>query len=100
MAFFRKRLLCEKCNETTTGLLPADVPTSTAGPKLLAITAMLLSRYRGSSRLTAEALCSIFGIPASASWGVELQTEITSLLRQIYDEPVAALPRLQWVNTD
>ena len=93
-----KRLLCEKCKETTAGTLPADVPTSTAGAKLLATTAMLLSRYRGSMSLTAEALNSFFGIPASASWIVKLQTEITSLLRPIGDELVAALPSLGWVN--
>ena len=98
--YSRKPLLCEKCKETTTGSLPADVPTSTAGPKLLATTAMLLSRLRGSRRLTAEALSSFFGIPASASWVVKLQTEITSLLRPIYDELVATLPRLLWVNAD
>ena len=98
--YSRKRLLCEKCQETTAGALPADVPTSTAGPKLLAVTAMLLSRYRGSRQLTAEALESFFGIPASASWVVKLQTEITSLLRPIYDELVATLPRMLWVNAD
>ena len=98
--YSRKRLLCEKCQETTAGTLPADVPTSTAGPKLLATTAMLLSRYRGSRQLTAEALESFFGIPASASWVVNMQTEITSLLRPIDDELVAALPSLGWVNAD
>ena len=61
---------------------------------------MLLSRLRGSRRLTAEAVSSIFGIPASAGWVVNLQTEITSLLRPIYDELVAALPSLGWVNAD
>ncbi len=98
--YSRKKLLCDQCAETTTGTLPADVPTSTAGPKLLATTAMLLSRLRGSRRLTAEALSSFFDIPASAGWVVKLQTEITSLLRPIYDELVAALPRLLWVNAD
>ena len=96
----RNRLLCEKCQETTTGMLPADVPTSTAGPKLVATTAMLLSRFRGSRRLTAEALNSFFGILASASWVVKLQAEFTSLLRPIYDELVATLPQMLWVNAD
>ena len=67
---------------------------------MLSTTGMLLSRLRGSRRLTAEALAWFFGIPATASWVVKLKTEITSLLRPIYDELVAALPRLLWINAD
>ena len=90
----RSQPLCEKCKSTTTAALPETLCTTTAGPKLLATTAIFLGRLRGSRRLTAEALESIFGIPASASWIVKLQTEITSLLRPIYDELVVTLPRL------
>ena len=96
----RERILCEKCQETTCAPLPETLGTTTAGPKLLATIAIFLSRLRGSRRLTAEAVTSFFGIPASASWIVNLQTEITSLLRPIYDKLVAALPSLGWVNAD
>ena len=98
--YHRHRLLCEKCQESTCAVLPVTLGTTTAGPKLLATTAIFLSRLRGSRRLTAEALSSFFGVPAAASWIVKLQNEITSLLRPIYDELVTALPRLGWVNAD
>ncbi len=98
--YCRRRILCGKCQETTCAALPETLGITTAGPKLLATTAIFLSRLRGSRRLTAEAMSSFFGIPAAASWIVKLQTEITSLLRPIYDELVAALPRLAWVNAD
>ena len=61
---------------------------------------MFLSRLRGSRRLTAEALNSFFGIPAAPRWIVKVQTEITSLLRPIYDELVATSPRLLWANAN
>ena len=96
----RHRLLCDKCDITTAAPLPENVPVSTAGPQLLATTAVFLCRFRGSRRLTAEALSELFHIPASASWIVKQQDEITSLLRPIYDELVAALPRLSYVNAD
>lgn len=96
----RQRLLCNKCNTTTASPLPENVSSSTAGPQLLATTAIFLSRLRGSRRLTAEALSSVFNIPAGASWIIKQQQEITSLLRPIYDELVAALPRLSHVNAD
>ena len=60
----RQPLLCEKCQVTTCAALPADVPVSTAGPKLLATTAIFLSRLRSSRRLTAEALGSFFSPPS------------------------------------
>ena len=60
----------------------------------------LLSRFRGSRRLVAEALRSMFGIPASASWVVKLQNQATTLLRSLYDELVAALPSQAVVNAD
>ena len=98
--YHRKRILCDKCQETSRAALPVTLGATTAGPKLLATTAIFLSRLRGSRRLTAESLTAFFGIPASASWIVKLQNEINSLLRPIYDELVNALPRLAWVNAD
>ena len=47
----RERFLCEKCQETTCAPLPETLGSTTAGPKLLATTAIFLSRLRGSRRL-------------------------------------------------
>ena len=96
----QQRLLCEKCHVTTCAPLPQDVGSSQAEPKVVATVAVFLSRFRGSRRLVAEAIDSLFHIPASASWIVKLQDQATELLRPIYDELLAALPAQLVVNAD
>lgn len=88
----RHRLSCGGCGETTCGELPAGVSTGTAGPRLVALVALLMGCYRQSKRRTALFLEQILGQPCSPGWVVKLQNQATAAVRPAYDELVAALP--------
>jgi transposase len=88
----RHRLSCGCCGETTCGELPAGVSTGTAGPRLVALVALLMGCYRQSKRRTALFLEQILGQPCSPGWVVKLQNQATAAVRPAYDELVAALP--------
>jgi transposase len=96
----RHRLACPGCGETTCGELPAGVSTSTAGPRLVALVALLMGCYRQSKRRTALFLEQILGQPCSPGWVVKLQNQATSAVRPAYDELVAALPKEPHVGMD
>jgi transposase len=46
----RHRLRCRRCGETTCAELPAGTPTGQAGPRLVALTALLMGCFRLSRR--------------------------------------------------
>jgi transposase len=96
----RHRLSCRCCGETTCADLPAGVSTSTAGERLVALTALLLASYRQSKRRTALFLEQILGQPCSTGWVVKLQNQATAATRQAYDELVAALKEEPAVGMD
>lgn len=86
------RLVC-RCGVSTCGALPPGVSSSTAGPRLVALTALLMGCYRQSKRRTALFLEQILGQPCSTGWVVKLQKRATAAVRGAYDELAAALPR-------
>jgi transposase len=88
----RHRLVCAGCGETTCASLPAGVPTCQAGPRLIALSALLMAHFRQSKRRTALFLQGVLNQPCSAAWVVKLQQWATAALRPSYDELVAALP--------
>jgi transposase len=96
----RHRLTCPCCGETTCGELPVGVPTSTAGPRLTGLVALLMGCYRQSKRRTALFLEQILGQPCSPGWVVKLQNQATAAARPAYDELVAALPAEPVVGMD
>ena len=89
----RHRLTCRACGTSTCAELPAGVPTGTAGPRLVALVALLMGCYRQSKRRTALFLEQILGQPCSPGWVVKLQNQATAAVRPAYDELAAALPR-------
>jgi transposase len=88
----RHRLACRSCGVTTCAELPAGVTASQAGPRLVALVALLMGCYRQSKRRTALFLEQILGQPCSPGWVVKLQNQATAAARGAYEELVAALP--------
>jgi transposase len=96
----RHRLTCPDCGETTCAELPADVPTSTAGPRLVALTAMLMGCFRQSKRRVALFLEQVLDQPCSPGWVVKLQNQATAALRPAYEQLAAQLPAQDRVSLD
>jgi transposase len=96
----RHRLTCCGCGETTCAKLPCGVPTGQAGPRLVALTALLMGSFRQSKRRTALFLSTVLGQPCSSGWVVKLQNQATAAVRPAYDELVAALAQEPVVGMD
>jgi transposase len=88
----RHRLACPSCGETTCAELPRGVPTSQAGPRLVALTALLMGCFRQSKSRTALFLSTVLHQPCSTGWVVKLQNQATDALRPAYDELASQLP--------
>ncbi len=80
------RLICPCCQESTCGELPAGVPQSQAGPRLVALTALLMGCFKQSKRRVALFLEQVLNQPCSAGWVVKLQNQATAALTPAYDE--------------
>lgn len=89
----RHRLQCPTCGKTTCAELPPGVPTGQAGPRLIAMSALLMAYFRQSKRRTALFLTALLNQPCCAAWVVKLQNLATPALRPGYEELVAALPQ-------
>jgi transposase len=86
------RLHCSCCGITTCGELPAGVPQGQAGPRLVALVALLMGCFRQSKRRVALFLEQVLNQPCSPGWVVKLQNQATAALRPAYDELAARLP--------
>jgi transposase len=64
----RHRLACPCCGETSCGELPAGVSTGQAGPRLVALSALLMGCFRQSKSRTALFLSTILRQPCSTGW--------------------------------
>ena len=80
--------------------LPEGVPEHLSGPRLIAVTAVLMGLFRQSKSRTALALGSLFGVPCCAGWVVKQQQRATAALQPCYDEVQAALPQAAIVHCD
>ena len=88
----RHRLACPCCGETTCGELLAGVPHSQAGPRLVALTALLMGCFKQSKRRVALFLEQVLNQPCSPGWVVKLQDQATAALRPAYEEVATKLP--------
>jgi transposase len=88
----RHRLTCSCCGETTCGELPPGVPHSQAGPRLVALTALLMGCFKQSKRRVALFLEQVLNQPCSPGWVVKLQNQATAALTPAYDELAEQLP--------
>lgn len=96
----RHRLSCRRCGASTCAELPAGVPTSQAGPRLVALVALLMGCFRQSKSRVALFLEQVLGQPCSTGWVVKLQNQATSALRPAYDELAARLAEEPIVGID
>jgi transposase len=88
----RHRLTCRCCGQITCAVLPCGVPTGQAGPRLVALAALLMGCFRQSKSRTALFLSTVLRQPCSTGWVVKLQNQATDAVRPSYDELVAKLP--------
>ena len=88
----RHRLICPCCGESTAGELPPGVPSSQAGPRLVALTALLMGCFKQSKRRVALFLEQVLNQPCSPGWVVKLQDQATAALTPAYEELAAQLP--------
>lgn len=96
----RHRWTCCGCGDSTCAALPDGVPTYTAGPRLVALTAMLMGCFRQSKRRVATFLELILGQPCSPGWVVKLQNQATAALRPEYEQLAAQLPAQEQLSLD
>lgn len=86
------RLNCPDCGESTCGQLPTGVPQSQAGPRLVALTALLMGCFKQSKRRVALFLEQVLNQPCSPGWVIKLQNQATAALTPAYKELAAQLP--------
>ena len=86
------RLVCPHCRGTTCAQLPPGVPHGQAGPRLIALTALLMGCFKQSKRRVALFLEQVLNQPCSPGWVVKLQNQATAALTPAYEELAAQLP--------
>jgi transposase len=96
----RHRLTCPGCSTSTCGELPAGVPESQAGPRLVALTALLMGCFKQSKRRVALFLEQVLNQPCSVGWVVKLQNQATDALTAPYHELAAQLPTERVLGID
>lgn len=96
----RHRLNCPCCGISTCGELPAGVPHSQAGPRLVALTALLMGCFKQSKRRVALFLEQVLNQPCSPGWVVKLQDQATAAMTPAYDELAAQLPKQPILGID
>jgi transposase len=94
------RLACPCCRESTCGELPRGVPQSQAGPRLVALTALLMGCFKQSKRRVALFLEQVLNQPCSPGWVVKLQNQATAALTPAYEELAAQLPTERVLGID
>ncbi|HVX60573.1 MAG TPA: transposase [Pirellulales bacterium] len=85
-------LTCPTCSSSTCGQLPLGVPQWQAGPRLIALTALLMGCFKQSKRRVALFLEQVLGQPCSPGWVVKLQDRATAAVTPVYEELAAQLP--------
>ena len=96
----RHRLTCPGCGATTCAELPVGIPQGQSGPRLMALTTLLMAFYRQSKRRTADFLTALLGQPCCPALTVKIQNQVTAALRPSYEEVAAALPAQEHLNID
>ena len=93
MEYVLHRVLCPRCGVVTTAPLPPGTPSGVVGPRLQAVFALLVGRFRLSRREALEAVVSLFGPKAEVSLGTlsALEGRTSAALGTPWEEAKAAV---------
>lgn len=94
------RSTCPGCGTRTRAEMPADVKASAFGPRILALTTLLVGRFHLSRRSAAELLATAFGLPLSAATVQTICMRLSAALEAPTEELVEQLPGAQALNLD
>ena len=94
------RLTGPGCGKSTCAALPLGVPGGQAGPRLIALVALLMGCFRQSKSRVVMFLTQVLGQPCSTGWVVKLQNHATAALRPAYDQWAAQLPAQEVLGID
>ncbi len=98
----RHRAFCSCCGVTVTAPLPPGVPEGLVGPRLQAVFALLVGRFRLSRREAQEAVVALFGPKAEVSLGTisALEARTSVALKPAYREAEQAVREASVVHAD
>lgn len=87
------RVACPCCGVTTAAPLPPGAPSGAVGPRLQAVFALMVGRFRLSRREAIEAAVSLFGPKAEVSLGMlsALEGRTSAALAAAWEEAKAAM---------
>lgn len=91
---------CAPCGKRTRAGLPAGAPPGSFGPKLTAVAAMLLGKYRLSRREVQQLVADLWDVPVSLGGVVRLQQAQSAALEPVYAEVRQAVQQAAVVNMD
>lgn len=94
------RLICPCCGESTCALLPAGVPRGQSGPRLIALSGLLMAYFRQSKRRTAMFLEAMLGQPCCPALTVKMQNQVSAALAAPYQELKQALADQDQLHMD
>jgi transposase len=94
------RLTCTGCGETTCGVLPVGVPSSSFGPYAQAVLAMLAGAYRLSKRQIRQLVDDLFGLTISTGMISKLERQSAAALEATYNQLATAVHDAKVTNID
>ncbi len=80
------RLACPCCGITTCASLPAGVPDSQSGPRLVAFTGLLMGHFRQSKRRASLFLQDLLKMPCCPSLTVKMQNQVAAAIAVPYEQ--------------
>jgi transposase len=94
------QLSCPACGETTRAALPAQVPASGYGPRLVATVGLLSGPYRQSERQTQQALEDFYQVEVALGTINNLRQEVSEALAQPVAEATEFAQAQEVANAD
>jgi transposase len=95
-----QRRRCAQCGQRTRADFPVGVSRGAFGPKLTAVVAELVGRYRLSRREVRRLVAELWQVPVSLGGVVRLQEVQSAALKLPYTEAREAVPKADVVNMD
>jgi transposase len=98
--FRMHQLPCGDCGAMTREPLPVGVPTSSFGPRLSSMVAVLTGKYRLSKRMVEELLWDFVGVPLSLGSVSNLEQTVSVALAAPVTEAMESVPAAAVVHQD